>query len=69
MVGRAGPGVHVGFAAGGPEVGDGLMLCEILMCPVPASETVEHPQRGEMKVCKYHRVLIETLLEVDDRDR
>lgn len=45
------------------------MLCEISMCPVPASETVEHPQRGEMEVCKYHRVLIETLLEGDDRDR
>ena len=29
-------------------------LCDITLCGIEASETVDHPQRGEMDVCQMH---------------
>lgn len=35
--------------------------CEIDLCGMVASETVEHPQRGDMDVCQTHAKRIRAL--------
>lgn len=35
--------------------------CEIDLCGMAATETVEHPQRGEMTVCQTHAKRIQAL--------
>lgn len=49
----------------------GSHACEIALCGMAATETVEHPQRGEMAVCQTHAKRIRALPEwrfIGDRE-